>query len=430
MIKDLHIYVQKVLPLVYDDSLSYYELLNKVVNKINEVIGVTNDISGTIKTEVSSILTTWLSDGTLEDIIGTTLDNLGDDIDDLDTRLTAAEGTISGHTNSIGALEDDVDALQVDVKYMDPRRLKGQTIVFFGDSWTVGGSASQTSYRFSSQLAAMFGMTEKNYGMGGAGFTRSGNLISSQVTTAINDMTAAERNAVPLVILTGGVNDLRNMSDTDMTEFMENAATTCQSIHNAYPNAVLVAAIANTTLSGMTAEKLRWITGAQERIQYHRTYPMIVCTDCFNWVRNRSEWYQSDGLHLTDLGHGVWANRIAQAICGASTEIFDFVGSVTLDSEVASLRDADSRYMFKHGSYISTQDMRISFVTPITAKTLIGTIPAACVPLDNAYGLFTYGDSTVGTFAISGAGNVYVTPLPSVTSISQGFAPALSFLCT
>ena len=29
---------QKVLPLVYDDSLSYYELLCKVVNFFNEVI--------------------------------------------------------------------------------------------------------------------------------------------------------------------------------------------------------------------------------------------------------------------------------------------------------------------------------------------------------------------------------------------------------
>ena len=29
---------QKVLPLVYDDSLSYYELLNKVVKYLNDVI--------------------------------------------------------------------------------------------------------------------------------------------------------------------------------------------------------------------------------------------------------------------------------------------------------------------------------------------------------------------------------------------------------
>lgn len=37
-IRPLKYWVQKVLPLVYDDSLSYYELLDKVIYKLNEVI--------------------------------------------------------------------------------------------------------------------------------------------------------------------------------------------------------------------------------------------------------------------------------------------------------------------------------------------------------------------------------------------------------
>ena len=35
--------VQKVLPLVYDDSLSYYEVLAKLVQKINEIVEDIND---------------------------------------------------------------------------------------------------------------------------------------------------------------------------------------------------------------------------------------------------------------------------------------------------------------------------------------------------------------------------------------------------
>lgn len=34
---------QKILPLVYDDSLSYLECLNKFQSKLNEVIKATND---------------------------------------------------------------------------------------------------------------------------------------------------------------------------------------------------------------------------------------------------------------------------------------------------------------------------------------------------------------------------------------------------
>lgn len=42
MIKPLHFWCQKVLPLVYDDSLSYYEVLCKLKEKINEIVEVSN----------------------------------------------------------------------------------------------------------------------------------------------------------------------------------------------------------------------------------------------------------------------------------------------------------------------------------------------------------------------------------------------------
>lgn len=40
---------QKVLPLVYDDSLSYYEVLCKVVNYINELIEADKVLSGELE---------------------------------------------------------------------------------------------------------------------------------------------------------------------------------------------------------------------------------------------------------------------------------------------------------------------------------------------------------------------------------------------
>lgn len=44
MVRRLHYWVQKILPLVYDDSLSYYELLAKVVKKLNETVDAVNEI--------------------------------------------------------------------------------------------------------------------------------------------------------------------------------------------------------------------------------------------------------------------------------------------------------------------------------------------------------------------------------------------------
>lgn len=47
--KELKMWCYKVLPLVYDDSLSYYEVLCKLKAKINELVGVIDDIPEAVK---------------------------------------------------------------------------------------------------------------------------------------------------------------------------------------------------------------------------------------------------------------------------------------------------------------------------------------------------------------------------------------------
>ena len=47
-IKTFRFWCQKVLPLVYDDSLSYYEVLCKIVEYINNLIKTDNEIFATI----------------------------------------------------------------------------------------------------------------------------------------------------------------------------------------------------------------------------------------------------------------------------------------------------------------------------------------------------------------------------------------------
>ena len=65
-------YCQKILPLVYDDSLSYYEAVCKVVAKLNEVIKANNEIPDYI----ASLIT---EDG-LKDILASLLSNLEEQI--------------------------------------------------------------------------------------------------------------------------------------------------------------------------------------------------------------------------------------------------------------------------------------------------------------------------------------------------------------
>lgn len=67
MFNRFRLFCQRVLPIVYDDSLSFQELLYKVVCKINEVIYAINDMD--TQTEIKQIMQEWLEDGTLEQII-------------------------------------------------------------------------------------------------------------------------------------------------------------------------------------------------------------------------------------------------------------------------------------------------------------------------------------------------------------------------
>lgn len=61
-LKHFYFWCQKVLPLVYDDSLSYYEVLCKCVQYINSIIGDSNSIISNInelKKEVQ-IVQNWI----------------------------------------------------------------------------------------------------------------------------------------------------------------------------------------------------------------------------------------------------------------------------------------------------------------------------------------------------------------------------------
>lgn len=112
---------QKVLPLVYDNSLSYYELLCKVVEYLNETMDNVNTIGDNTNALYSSYLelveyvNTYLSDEKLQPLIDNTLDRLAREgklsllmqydpsLERLDFAINTVVGSVTGET-----LETDV----------------------------------------------------------------------------------------------------------------------------------------------------------------------------------------------------------------------------------------------------------------------------------------------------------------------------------
>lgn len=79
-----------VVPIVYDDSLSYYEAINKTVNKVNECVEVVNQLTNAVA-------------------------NISTTIDDIQSRLGTAESTITEHSLKLISLQSSVDELVVSV---------------------------------------------------------------------------------------------------------------------------------------------------------------------------------------------------------------------------------------------------------------------------------------------------------------------------
>lgn len=145
MIKPFIFWCQKVLPLVYDDSLSYYEVLSKVAYKINEVIDNENKLNMSfeeftkyildyistisVKDEVEREMQELIESGYFETLINQQIfDDIISSVDDLkETReyvspdMYGAKG--DGETNDIVAFNNAIMAANI----------AGKTVVLSGD---------------------------------------------------------------------------------------------------------------------------------------------------------------------------------------------------------------------------------------------------------------------------------------------------------
>lgn len=102
-IEQFQYWVQQTIPNTFDDSLSFYEVLSKMVNQINTIGEVTNEMTTDLENffggEMAVIITDkmneWLADGTLNDVINEAIFN------DLNSQITANKTAIDNINNSI-----------------------------------------------------------------------------------------------------------------------------------------------------------------------------------------------------------------------------------------------------------------------------------------------------------------------------------------
>ena len=173
----LKCYVAKVLPLVYDDSLSYYEVLCKVVEKINEMIPIVNSVSSTIREEVDAILNQWKEDGTLDAIINENIfGELNEQVESNTTAIDNILGNIVGINTALGGMDTRLVNMQNQINNLPLHPFTNKTIGFFGDSITKGtlNTTGTASKPFPTIIGELTHSTIRNFGVGGASATNSG----------------------------------------------------------------------------------------------------------------------------------------------------------------------------------------------------------------------------------------------------------------
>ncbi|UWG05762.1 MAG: hypothetical protein [Bacteriophage sp.] len=125
MIDNLRYWCHKILPLVYDDSLSYYEVLCKTSAKLNEVITSTNGLLAawdTYKNDIDKAFGDYTAglDKKFDDLTDkidadflrykdTLNDDIRDEFAEQERRLTAQDDKISAQDTQITAISDKVN---------------------------------------------------------------------------------------------------------------------------------------------------------------------------------------------------------------------------------------------------------------------------------------------------------------------------------
>ena len=193
---------QKVLPAVYDDSLSYYELLCKVVNHLNEVVKYLD----TTGENVGKLYSAFIH---LQDYVNSYFDNL-DISEEINAKLDSMVAS--------GELGESI------INYIYKNRYKPidmQKVIFVGDSYGVPTNSwvkrvvDRLALKDNEYYKAVQGST------GFANINSQGNNFLKLLQNCYDDISDVDRNKITHIIVCGGANDSLKTYDETVSAIHE-----------------------------------------------------------------------------------------------------------------------------------------------------------------------------------------------------------------
>ena len=302
------------------DAITNYQLLCKIVEYLNLNITKTNELG----TQVEA-LTNWFNNLDVQDEIDNKLDEMTEDgtlaeiineqiFSDLNTQVQT-------NTENIGTLQTDLTTLQNKVENeRNPIDFyKGKNFVVFGDSFSQPDIPNSEDEYWVKQVAQATGMNRFNFAIAGAGFGRSTNLLSTQLTTAQNQMTATQKLNTAIVIIYAGYNDmLNNVSEEDIeSNFISLVTNTIAT----FPKAKIIVAPFNWGYGSLSRLQNITIDTLILRMQRNcANLPVVFLKLARYWLLGLHTCFRNSG-HPNTLGYKQIASYMIGAIYGSSEHI-------------------------------------------------------------------------------------------------------------
>ena len=363
----------KVLPAVYDDSLSQYELLSKLLYTVNTIITSTNDMGTQVEqlTQlVQQLIDGQFPQGLIDYVSDIARAAVADDIDAINAIIAQIQADIA---------ELDSEATMKVSKLNDSSKL----LVVIGDSWNAGACDGHLqnydiSDGWGAQLAEIVGRdTTRNFGnyaQPSAGFFKKGGSPARNFYDMVNELNGSENCTA--VIVGGGINDSTAVDSNtiSLSEVVTGARSFCNLCASKYPNAIIY--VFPMLWSGHSKPREADIRTKEAIIRGCRTSNAMVsiCEHTPEFLYGQAAYFGSEtqGHHTTADGLNQVAHYMANFINGGDshfcyyTPIHDTSQHDCLDYSRATVRISDGMLTVRiYGKVNSNYD-----ITPRTFYTL------------------------------------------------------------
>lgn len=251
----------KVLPAVYDDSVSQYEMLCRLLHVVNNIITSTNSTGEQVE-QLTQLVQQLIDGGFPSGIVQYVTDianaAIDDDIATINSRIAALEAQVNSYNQSlqgqINTVNTNLTALENEIAVAAIRK---EGVLLLGDSYAQGEhSESATGHNgpnWMDYMISTMGLTNVyKYKGGGAGFYHVSSSTSGSASTvpvgtnyqgillyAYNYLDGlGKADEIKHIIIQGGVNDASSIIGGVSESAVRSAVSDClTALHTWFPNA-------------------------------------------------------------------------------------------------------------------------------------------------------------------------------------------------